>query len=550
MSVEDRIRKYAEANFKGVMHTTLNPEGPGVVRIHLIPPVTGEDAPNSGAGGVGASVAIINGQDIIPVNTAWSVLLCEFIKQVNVYRGMPVSDADAEKIIKGTVRGVRKVFPLLGSGIIRDDIYTIMNTFRQIAYGEEPDEDIGYMNLGQYAPFMRAPHRMDLMVSAMEKNGHWNCNAKCVHCYAAGQQEASEDELSTEEWKAVIDKLQAIGVPQVTFTGGEPTMRDDLVELVEHSAWFVTRLNTNGVKLSRELCDRLMEASLDSLQITFYSDKPEVHNALVGGELYDKTVKGIENAIAAGLNLSINTPLCTLNKDYVSTLRFLHEKGVMYVTCSGLITTGNALTRSSEELQLTREEIKEVLKEAVDYCFENDMEISFTSPGWIEKRYFDELGITVPTCGACLSNMAVTPSGNVVPCQSWLSGDVLGNILTDDWKTIWNTEMCTERREYSAQMLGECPLRKFREDEAACAVKLEEEITDGPSGAAACVEVTAEEIPDEAAITEEIPDEAEKAVTAEEIPNEAEKAATAEEVPDEAEKAAITGENQTGEVAE
>ena len=127
-----------------------------------------------------------------------------------------------------------------------------MNSFKQIAYGEEVTEEIGYLNIGEYADSMRAPHRMDLLVSAMTKDGHWHCNQKCVHCYAAGQVYAEEQELSTEEWKKVIDKCREVCIPQLTFTGGEPTMRDDLPELIRYAAWFVTRLNTNGIRLTKE----------------------------------------------------------------------------------------------------------------------------------------------------------------------------------------------------------------------------------------------------------------------------------------------------------
>ena len=81
------------------------------------------------------------------------------------------------------------------------------------------------------------------------------------------------------------------------------------------------------------------------------------------------------------------------------------------MTCSGLITTGNAEKERSEKLQLETDEIKSILKEAVEYCGENGMEISFTSPGWVENEFCDELNINPPTCGACLSNMAITPSG-------------------------------------------------------------------------------------------------------------------------------------------
>lgn len=459
MSIQQREARFLRERFTGVQHTTLNPEGPGVVRIHLVPPRPDGD---------GMSAAILNGQDIIPVGTAWSILLVCFIEEVNRYAGRPVSDDDVEQILRATIKEVRKVYPLLSGKLIRSDIYRIMNAFRQIAKGETPDEDIPILSLGDYAPEMRAPHRMDLMVSAMTKNGQWHCNQKCVHCYAAGQPCAEETELSTQQWKQIIDRCREACIPQLTFTGGEPTLREDLPELIEHAAWFVTRLNTNGVALTSELCEALRAASLDSLQITFYSADAAVHNALVGAEGYAHTVAGIENALAAGLNLSVNTPLCTKNRDYRATLEFLYGKGVRYVTCSGLITTGAAATAPSEALQLTTEEIKTVLREAVEYCYANGMEISFTSPGWVEPEFCEELGISVPSCGACLSNMAVTPGGNVVPCQSWLSSDVLGNLLTDDWAGIWDSEACRARRAESAKMLGVCPLRRGRTEGGAC----------------------------------------------------------------------------------
>ena len=57
--------------------------------------------------------------------------------------------------------------------------------------------------------------------------------------------------------------------------------------------------------------------------------------------------------------------------------------------------------------------------------------------------------------------MAITPGGNVVPCQSWLSDAPLGNMLTDGWAQIWDGAKCLERRSYSSEMTGECPLRRY-----------------------------------------------------------------------------------------
>jgi MoaA/NifB/PqqE/SkfB family radical SAM enzyme len=260
---------------------------------------------------------------------------------------------------------------------------------------------------------MKAPHRMDLMISSMTKDGKWNCNQQCLHCYAAGQTYSDKKELSTDDWKKVIDKCKKACISQITFTGGEPTIRKDLVELVDYSKWFVTRLNTNGVLLTEELCNKLQEASLDSVQITFYSVNAEEHNKLVGAPNYEKTVQGIKNAIKVGLPLSINTPLCSINKNYMETLKFLHGLGVKYVTCSGLIITGNATKEASKETALSQEELYEILKEAKKYTDDNLMEISFTSPGWVSDEKLKELGLDIPTCRSLFKQY-----GN---CSRWRS---------------------------------------------------------------------------------------------------------------------------------
>ena len=448
------LKAYMDSSFNEVLHTSLNPDGPGAIRVHLIPPKTEENVFNP-------SIAIINGTDILPVNFVWAVILAELIKETNHYDGREIGEEDIQGILDRTADSVRQMLPVLSRKRIRRDIRTIYTTIRQIAYREEVTTDVHYMNIGDYAPLMQAPHRMDLMVSAMTKQGSWHCNQKCVHCYAAGQTLSDEVELSTDDWKKILDICRAAGIPQVTFTGGEPTMREDLFELVSYARWFISRLNTNGIRLTPDYCKKLRQAELDSVQITFYSADSEVHNRLVGAARYEETFAGIKNALAQGLSVSINTPLCTLNKDYVKTLELLHELGVIYVTCSGLITTGSAAQAPSEALQLESGELEQILRQAVAYCHENGMEIAFTSPGWLDEQVFEELNIPSPSCGACLSNMAITPGGNVVPCQSWLSDKPLGNMLTDDWNDIWDSETCQDRRAFSAQLTGECPLRRY-----------------------------------------------------------------------------------------
>ena len=61
------------------------------------------------------------------------------------------------------------------------------------------------------------------MVSSMVKDGAWHCNQKCLHCYAANQPLSAVPELDTDQWLAVIEKCRNAGIPQLTFTGGEPS---------------------------------------------------------------------------------------------------------------------------------------------------------------------------------------------------------------------------------------------------------------------------------------------------------------------------------------
>lgn len=447
-------QKFYKKNLQEVLHTTLNPYQPGVIRIHLVP---AKYQPFKAK----PSVVILNGKDILPINLSWTILLAIFIEEVNKFKGNEINDKQMKKIVTNTVNEAMKVYRKPGRIRLKADLERILSVFIDISDCNEPKEKIGQMTIGEYSKNMKAPHRMDLMISSMSKDGHWNCNQKCIHCYAAGQVKAETKELSTKEWKKIIDKCRKICIPQITFTGGEPTLRDDLVELVEYSKWFITRLNTNGVLLTQKLCEELYNASLDNVQITFYSADEEKHNQLVGAKNYNKTVQGIKNALKAGLPVSINTPLCSINKDYVETLKFLHDLGIKYVTCSGLIVTGNAEKETSKQTQLSESELLKILKDAKEYTDTNLMEINFTSPGWISEEKLRSIGISVPTCGACLSNMAITPSGEVVPCQSWLGKNAsLGNILTTKWKKIWDSPKCKKQRKYSARSTQKCPLKE------------------------------------------------------------------------------------------
>ena len=65
-----------------------------------------------------------------------------------------------------------------------------------------------------------------------------------------------------------------------------------------------------------------------------------------------------------------------------------------------------------------------------------------------------------PSCGASMSNMAIAPNGDVIPCQSWLFEDGLGNILKESFKSIWNNKKCVSIRKRSMKNEHICPLKE------------------------------------------------------------------------------------------
>lgn len=453
MGLFNKIGQWREYR-SGVKQCTFDPEGPGVVRIHLIPP-------KFRLFGNPDYIVILNGYYLLPLGYSWAVTLSCFMNEVNAFHGRELGEDDHSMIVKRAVDRVRRIYPLIPRDDIREDLFDMLDILFAVARGEGESVDIGRLSIRKYAKNMTAPHRMDLMVSAMtDGEGKWKCNQKCTFCYAAGEELGKARELTTDEWIAAIEKLKSARVPMLTFTGGEPTLRADLCQLIGSAKWFVTRLNTNGVLLTEELCAGLRAASLDSVQITLYSHCEEVHNALVGSEHFADTVRGIKNAVAAGLDVSINTPLCRKNADYTETLAFIKSLGVRYVTVSGLICTGTA-EKNHSDYDLSPEELFATVKAAKEYCSEAGLEIDFTSPGLIGSELLEGIGMNVPSCGSCLSNMAIAPDGTVIPCQSWLSGGSgLGNILRDDWSQIWNAPACVRLRSMSDEEALVCPFRK------------------------------------------------------------------------------------------
>ena len=99
------LKSYMDFAFREVLHTTLNPEGPGAIRIHLIPPKPEENALNP-------SIAIINGTDIVPVNFVWAVILAELIRETNRFDGREIGEKAAQSILNNASESVHQLIPL------------------------------------------------------------------------------------------------------------------------------------------------------------------------------------------------------------------------------------------------------------------------------------------------------------------------------------------------------------------------------------------------------------------------------------------------------
>ncbi|HWT76336.1 MAG TPA: radical SAM protein [Mobilitalea sp.] len=434
---------------EGVAHVTLDPDGPGVARLHLVPPKPRiyKNPP---------SLLIINGTWFLPVGPSWAALLRYFFEELKLCceEKQELSMDEITQIEQAVVKKMQKLYPKVNTEVFLNDLKEIVTLSVNIATNQEvPEETRMGLSLEKYSRYMTAPHRMDLIVAPMAIHGKRACPLNCVCCYAdSGKLMDTSQTLSTEDWIKIIDKCRDSGIPMLTFTGGEPLTRPDIVELVKHAEWFVTRLNTNGYLLTKELAYDLQKASLDGIQITLYSHDSRIHDALVGKEgAFERTLGGIKNALAAGLSVSINTPLVEKNRDFAKTIRFVHELGIGCIGCSSLIPTGGAVEQIAAGKALSSEDLRNLLSEAVAVCNELHMDISFTSPGWLDPEELLRIGLpSAPACGACLSNMAVSPTGEVVPCQSWLNGMSLGNMLTDSWEDIWNHKDCKRiRKSYS-----------------------------------------------------------------------------------------------------
>lgn len=328
---------------------------------------------------------------------------------------------------------------------IRHDLIQLFITLTNIAKGECPQE-LGLIAKKIDYDKWTAPARLDLALS-------YDCNLDCQKCYLGP--DTLTKKLDFQGWSKVIDHAWEIGVPQIVFTGGEPTLFKNLVLLVDRAEDFVTGLITNGTMLEN-FAEDLKTVSLDYVQITIESNNPTIHNELVGcNDAFAKTEAGIKAAIKAGLIVTTNTTLTKMNADrFLETIEYLHDLGVRDVACNTLICAGRG-TQFAQEQGLTDLELKNLLENACGFAENLGMNLQWYSPTCYNKGVNPiELGLGIKSCSAAGHNMTIRPDGQVLPCQSW--PDPVGDFLTDDWAKIWNHPTCVALRNHTFSDIKAC----------------------------------------------------------------------------------------------
>jgi radical SAM protein with 4Fe4S-binding SPASM domain len=331
------------------------------------------------------------------------------------------------------------------------------------------------MNLEILAPFSmqpESPYRMDLALT-------YRCNNDCAHCYnlehpGPNPFNNGKPELSTDDWKKVLDICWQLNIPHIIFTGGEPTLRSDLLELITYaeSIGQITGLNTNARRLSdKRFVDELVKAGLDHVQITLESHMEDVHDQMVGSKgAFRQTVRGIQNVLDSSLFVMTNTTMLRTNVSSIpGTLDFLAELGVPTVGLNALIHSGRGATVGNG---LPEAELIPVLEMAKEKTTNAGQRLIWYTPTQYCNLDPMALDLGIKGCTAALYNMCIEPDGAVLPCQSYYKP--LGNILTDEWDSIWNHNLSKRlrNREGTPEKCDHCLLLK--ECGGGCPLQFEE----------------------------------------------------------------------------
>jgi 12,18-didecarboxysiroheme deacetylase len=204
----------------------------------------------------------------------------------------------------------------------------------------------------------------------------WNmtrrCNLKCVHCYAQAKDIEFENELSTEEGKALIDDLAQFGSPVILFSGGEPTLRKDLPELAAYAREKGMRavISTNGTLIDRNLAKKLKDVGLSYVGVSLDGIR-ETNDRFRGMKgAFDAALQGLHNCQEEGIKVGLRFTINKQNvRDIPAIFDLLEEEKIPRICFYHLVYAGRGSKMVSEDLSL------EESRQAVDLILERTREL-------------------------------------------------------------------------------------------------------------------------------------------------------------------------------
>ena len=236
--------------------------------------------------------------------------------------------------------------------------------------------------------------------------------------------------MTTAEIKKLLDQLAEAGVFFLTLSGGEILMRRDFFEILEYARGlqFCVKLKTNGVMIRERQAERIHSLAVQSVQISIYSHRPEVHDSItkVPGSL-KRSVEAIRFLKARGLKVTMANVLMMQNfQDYPGVKALAAELGVGF-TIDPTITPKMDRDRSILNLNIQRAALKQVFH---DESLVGNVEEVCAPPRKVEENELEGL-----PCSAGHTACYVSPYGDVYPCVQFPLP--CGNVRRTPFLDIW-----------------------------------------------------------------------------------------------------------------
>jgi radical SAM protein with 4Fe4S-binding SPASM domain len=275
----------------------------------------------------------------------------------------------------------------------------------------------------------------------------YRCNERCVHCYLDHE---DHGEMTTAEIKGVLDQLAEAGVFFLTFSGGEVFLRRDFFEILEYARrlQFNVKIKTNAVMIREAEAQRIRALGVDTIQISVYSYRPEVHDAItkLPGS-FQRTIKAIRFMVSQGLKVTIANVLMTWNRHDSDGLQKLAGELGAHYALDPTITPKMDGDTSILSLRISGEELPDVFRNPK---LVPNME-EFCAP---PKPVSDD-DLEGYSCSAGHSFCYISPYGDVFPCVQFPLPS--GNIRQQKFMDIWNhSPELKEVRSIKAKDLTTC----------------------------------------------------------------------------------------------